>query len=324
VGSRTEALWKGLAWPGAPPPFDSKVLTGKPDTPLGERFGAVIALGETGDVMNLHMGHRVVDDERTVDQYGRHAKIRFIALDATVSNGYETWLWDGKGAHGGWGDVGLVVQVRPEYAEGAVAEWKALMDPERRAAADKRLSEESARDEERAAKDPYAYLPGVALRLRRAGIQQVLDGLQARGVKDADRRAAFVVDFDRAIIESSIFAHEGRHAIDAQFEKNLPTEALEYRAKLSEIAFAPLPRLAFGGILNVSIGNKSPHGQANLKLVKGLVSWMEAHEEGIEGLDRKRPLLVQLDKLTEEQLRAAARSLDPMAAGATGSRSPSK
>jgi len=317
VESRTEALWKGLAWPGTAPSFDGRLLEGKPDTALGERFGTVMKVGKTGDVWNLHMGHRVVDDERAADQYGRHAKIRFIALDSIVSNGYETWLWDGSAAHGGWGDVGLIVQVRPEYAEGAVREWQALMDPERRATADKRLAEETARDEERAAKDPFAYLPGVTMRLRRAGIQQVLDAVQARGVEESSRRAAFVAEFDRALIGSSIFAHEGRHAIDAQFEKPLISETLEYRAKLSEIAFAPLPRLAFGGILNVSIGNKTPHGQANLKLVKGFASWMAAHGDEIAGLDRKRPLLLQLDKLTEEQLRSAARSLDPMAAGAT-------
>jgi hypothetical protein len=39
--------------------------------------------------------------------------IRFISLDSTVSNGYETWMWDGRG-HTGLGDVGLIVQMRPE------------------------------------------------------------------------------------------------------------------------------------------------------------------------------------------------------------------
>ncbi len=114
--------------------------------------------------------------------------------------------------------------------------------------------------------------------------------------------------------ESSIFAHEGRHAIDAQFEKIGDGAALEYRAKLSEIAFASVPRLAFGGIINENIGNATPHGQANLKLMKGLVSYMDAHRREIPRLDPARPLLGQLDLLSDDQLRAAARSLDPMAA----------
>lgn len=314
VTKRTQTLWSSLSWPHGAPPFDPKALDGKPDTPLGERFGTLISLGETGKVINLHIGHRVVDTRRAADQYGRHATIRFIALDAMVSNGYQTWMWDGSAAHGGWGDVGLIVQVRSQYAEGSLREWQEMSDPERRAKADERMAQETARDDERAAKDPYANLPGLAQRLRRQGTAQILDGLRARGVPDSDLRATFVEECDRAKIESSIFAHEGRHAIDAEFEKPMPNADLEYRAKLSEIAFAPVPRLAFGGILNASIGSGTPHGQANLKLVKGLVAWMEAHRAEIAGLDGKKPLLPQLDALTDDQLRAAARSLDPMAA----------
>ena len=248
--ARTEALWKGLSWPGKAPRFDAKVLEGHPDGALADRFGTMVASGDTGGVPNLHMGHRVVDEKRTADQYGRKAPIRFIALDAIVSNGYETWMWDGSGAHGGWGKVGLIVQVRPAYAEGALRDWWELTDPERRAKADRRMAEESARDDERAATNPVSLLPGMALRLRRQGRQAVLDELEAKGLSGGALRAAFIAEVDRALIESSIFAHEGRHAVDAQFEKIKNGGDLEYRAKLSEIAFASRPRLAFGGILH--------------------------------------------------------------------------
>ncbi|MEO8587520.1 MAG: hypothetical protein ABI584_15245 [Acidobacteriota bacterium] len=312
--SRTEALWKSLSWPDGAPRFDRKLLDGRPDNLLAERFGTLIASGKTGGVPNLHMGHRVVDERRTAEQYGRRAEIRFIALDAMVSNGYETWRWDGRGAHGGWGSTGLIVQVRPAYAEGALRDWLELTDAGARSRADARLAEESLRDVERAAKDPYAWLPGLALRLRRQGQLAILEALRAKGLSGAALRAAFVGEADRAVIESSIFAHEGRHAIDAQFEKIGDGATLEYRAKLSEIAFAPVPRLAFGGIIDESIGNATPHGQANLKLMKGLVSFMDTHRAGLSRLDPSQPLLCQLDLLTDDQLRAAARSLDPMAA----------
>ena len=320
---KTEALWKSLSWPNGVPPFDKTLLDGHPDNGLGDRFGTMIDCGKTGGVLNLHMGHRVVDEKRTAEQYGRRAFIRFVALDAIVSNGYETWMWDGHGAHGGWGSVGLIVQVRPAYAEGALREWQELTDADRRAKADARMAEETLRDVDRAAKDPYAYLPGLALRLRRQGLQSILDDLKAKGMSGGLLRAGFVAAADRAVIESSIFAHEGRHAIDAEFETHFfglflggglnSSAALEYRAKLSEIAFAPVPRLAFGGILNENIGGPTPHGQANLKLMKGLVAWMDAHHAEIDGLDPKKPLLTQLDRLTDDQLRASARSLDPMA-----------
>ncbi len=59
----------------------------------------------------------------------------------------------------------------------------------------------------------------------------------------------------------------------------------------------------------------TPHGRANLKVIRGLVAWMEAHGEEIPGLDPEEPLLPQLDLLTDEQIRAAIRSMDPMASG---------
>lgn len=313
LAKKTEALWDSLSWPNRPPSFDKKALEGKPDSALGDRFGTVIASGETGRVPNLHMGHRVVDEKRTADQYGRRAPIRFIALDAIVSNGYETWMWDGNGAHGGWGEKGLIVQVRPAYAQGPLFIWQELTDPERRAKADQIMAEETARDDERAAKDPHAYLPGLSLRLQRQGRQTIVEELKKRGLSGGALRAAFVAEADRAVIESSIFAHEGRHAIDKEFEKIKDSASLEYRAKLSEIAFASRPRLAFGGILSGSIGSPTPHGQANLKVMKGMVAWMDAHRAQIDGLDPKKPLLPQLDRLTDDQLRAATRSLDPMA-----------
>jgi hypothetical protein len=318
--ARTEALWNGLSWPGPVPRFDRKVLDGAADGELARRFGTLIASGDTGGIPNLHMGHRVVDEKRVADQYGRHASIRFIALDAMVSNGFETWRWDGGGAHGGWGDVGLIVQVRPAYAEAALHDWLAFTEPDAREKADKKLAEETARDDERAAKDAVPYLPGLALRLARQGRQAVLDELRAKGLEGGALRAAFVAEVDRAVIESSIFAHEGRHAIDAEFEKSRTDvagltdgAAREYRAKLSEIAFASRPRLSFGGILTPGIGNGTPHGQANLTLVKGLTRWMDAHRAEIAGLVPGKPLLPQLDRLTDDQLRAAAHSLDPMA-----------
>jgi hypothetical protein len=311
---RAKRLWKDLSWPSGPPPFDEKVLERSADTELGTRFGTAGGAGRTGGTRDLHMGHRVVDEKRVADQYGRRAEIRFMALDAIVSNGYETWMWDGAGAHGGWGSVGLVVQVRPAYAEGGPLRWQEVTDPERRAKAAAKMAEETERDRVRAEKDPYAYLPGLSQRLLEQGLMTILDEEKARGLSGGDLRAAFVAATDRAVIESSIFAHEGRHAIDSQFFEDVKDRATrEYRAKLSEVAFAPAPRLAFGGILTDGIGNPTPHGQANLKLMKGLVAWMDAHRSEIAGLDVGAPLLPQLDRLTDEQLRAAARSLDPLA-----------
>jgi len=45
--------------------------------------------------------------------------------------------------------------------------------------------------------------------------------------------------------------------------------------------------------------------------MKGLISWMKEHADEISKLDLDRPLLPQFDLLTDEQIRAAFRSMDP-------------
>ena len=293
--------------------WDPKTLDGDPDTPLGARFGSVIAAGKTGGIFNLHFGHRVADEKRPVEQYGRKAEVRLILLDNMVSNGFETWSWDGGSQHGGWGDVGRIVQVRPGYAEAPLYAWRNLMDPAARAEVDETVARETAEDWKRAARDPAGFLPGLQARMQRETSIRLLDELKARGLTGDALHDAFAAERRRQVEESSIFAHEGRHAIDKQFAP-VDNAQSEFQAKLSEIAFAPDPKLALtGGIINPNIGSSSPHGIANGRIMKGLLEWMTAHQSEIAGLDSTNPLLPQLDKLTDDQLRAAARSMDPYA-----------
>ena len=45
-----------------------------------------------------------------------------------------------------------------------------------------------------------------------------------------------------------------------------------------------------------------------------LTAWMRAHAAATSGLDQGKPMLLQVDKLTDDQLREAFRSMDPLAA----------
>ncbi len=296
------------------------VLDGGLDSPLYARFGALIAAGKTGGTFNLHFGHAVADDAREVAQYGHTSRLRFVLLDGMVSDGFESWSWDYRAQHGGWGHVGFIVQVRPAYAEGPIQAWEALDDPDQRKRGDDEIARESQADWGRAAADPYGYLPGLRLRLVRGAGLRLLDELRARGLSDPELRDTFLVEWDRRCTESSIFAHEGRHAIDLERRPEWVTwlhggsSQTEFQAKLSEIAFAPDPKLALtGGILVTNIGAKTPHGLANQRITKGLVEWMTAHSKEIAGLEPSRPMLPQLDLLTDDQLRSIARGMDPLA-----------
>lgn len=304
-----EAIWPELAWTGAPPPFSDAAFAQEID----RRFGALVNFGRTAGYEDLHMGHRVVDDRRVVSQYGRTAQVRFIALDAMVSNGFESWAWDGRAQHGGWADETTIVEIRSGTSHASQQAWRELADPKEVERVRAQLARDQAGDDERARQDPHAYLPGLATRLRQEGLTRLRDRLARQGVAGDALRLAFLPGYERAIVESSIFAHEGRHAIDRGLGEKLTPADLEFRAKLSQVVFAPELRLDLDNIFSPGIGDETPHGQADLRIMKGLVAWMEAHAGEIHGLERARPLLPQFDRLTDEQIRAAFASMDPFA-----------
>lgn len=283
-------------------------------TGLSKHFGAMVNIGTTGGILDLHLAHPVLDERRTVTQYGHSAELHFVSLDGVVSNGFSTWVRDGAGGDGGWATDEVIYQVRPMYADGPLRDWLRVSDNEVRAEQDRHIVEETQRDEERAAQEAIRDFPGLALRLRRQYDDATLAALKAKGLTGDDLRDAFLARINSDTFESSIWAHEGRHAIDRKYALASEASDLEYRAKLSEAAFAPAPRAALtSSILGSIIGSNTPHGIAGKRALEGVTGWMRTHAAEIAGLDRDKPLLPQLDRLTDAQLREAFRSLDPLA-----------
>ena len=301
-------LWPRLTWAGAPPRFYPAAA----EVELGRRFGALLQLGITGGYYDMHLGHVVGDERRTVTQYGKTARVTFIALDGMVTNGLQSWAWDDAGGHGGWQRRDTIVQVRPIFVEHALSLWESA-DPARRSAEVQNIEADSAADWTIARGDSIGYLPGVASRLHRDGRDALIDSLRRAGVPDSTLGREFVRVASRLIRESSIIAHEGRHAIDDALDPRLSPEDREFRAKLSEIAFAARPKMVMSAIVHPNIGDATPHGRANARVMLGLIRWMRAHRSEIRGFDGKLPVLPQLPLLTDAQLRQAFRSMDPLA-----------
>lgn len=302
-------LWPRLSWRSTPPRF----FPAGSDHELTRRFGALVQLGVTGGYYDLHFGHVVGSETLTITQYGHRATVKFLVLDGLVTNGLQSWAWDDAGAHGGWQRGDTIVQVRPSFVEHAVGLWISA-DTTRHKREARGVAIDSAQDWRRAAADSIAYLPGVAARLRRDGRNALIDSLRRSGVPDSSLGDAFVRAASRLFRESSIVAHEGRHAIDDRLG-TFSAEEREFRAKLSEVAFAERPKLVMSSIMHPNIGDATPHGRANARVMYGLIRWMRGHAGEIRGLDATRPMLPQLPLLTDGQLRAAFRGMDPLADG---------
>lgn len=280
-------------------------LEGDPRVLLADNFGIYGTLGETSGHPSLHGGHLVQREQMHTSQYGRSGEVEFVVIDHLLSNGYESWLWDGWAEAGGWSSNGnTIVQIRSAYTDGPLR----VLRRTRAGATRDRFLEQNARGlaEERAAlgRDGIGEIPAMGDRLE----QQVYDHIAAR-LPDDD---AFIAEVWRATNQYSIQSHEGRHALDNANEPGLSTPQLEFRAKLSQIIFADYPRLGLGSVAGQAI-NSTPHGQGNRRVLEGYRRWMRGHRAEIAGFDRNLPALSQLDKLTDDQIVVIARSLDPWA-----------
>ena len=145
----------------------------------------------------MAMGHRVVDEWREVEQYGRRGRLRYISLDFMVSNGYTSWFWDGRARTGGWAESPKIVQVRRAYVNGGVRAWRMVTDPLERAKTEKDIARLTAADDAVARMTPHAYLPGLALRVRLGVFDHLLRSLDAQGIEGAALRNAFIAEVDR-------------------------------------------------------------------------------------------------------------------------------
>jgi hypothetical protein len=306
-----QKLWSQLRFDGPTPAPTEDALVAE----FAKRFGAIVNAGTTGGVQDLHWGHIFFDDARAIQQYGRSASIRLVSLDRLTSNGYESWLWDGRQAHGGWASDDRIVQVRPTQADGALRVLNRLFDPAQRTEIEQKIAALTAFDETAAKAGTAVFLPGLAIRLEWQGNNAILDRLKSHGLSGERLKTAFLTEQTRIKTASSIDAHEGRHVLDKQaFPGQLSSEELEFRAKLSEVAFCEEPRVAFGSIFNGNMADpSSPHGRANKRVAEGIVTWMDTHRAAIKDLDPARPLLPQFDRLTNDQMREAVRSMDPWA-----------
>lgn len=301
-------LWPRLTWKGKPPIF----YPAGADAELERRFGTITQLGVTGGYYDMHMGHVVAAEQRTISQYGRRTTVTFIVIDGIVTNGLQSWAWDDAGGHGGWQRRDTIVQVRPVFVAHAVSLWVSGDSSRRRHEAEG-IAADSALDWQLAATDSAGYLPGVGARLRRDGRDALIDSLRRAGVPDSALGPTFIRIVSKLIRESSIIAHEGRHALDDAIFPPLNPEEREFRAKLSEIALAAHPKIVLSSVVHPNIGDSTPHGRANARLMLGLIHWMRTNSSSIRGLDVSKPMLPQLPLLSEAQIRRAFRAMDPTA-----------
>jgi hypothetical protein len=186
---------------------------------------------------------------------------------------------DERNQIGGLGGAKVIYRMRPSFAAMPARQW------EYATSAPKGIDGET--------------VESAGRRLHRQYLERVL--------AETKTRDAFMARFERDEFHFTMVLHEGRHAVDEVLGVNVQPWELEYRAKLSQVALSEgvVARIAAADVL-AGVKDQSPHGRANARLVRDLARWMKANAPELGGVEH-------FDRLTDEQIRAAFRSLDPLA-----------
>lgn len=305
-------LWKELA-------HGEKSATFRPDAffeLIRKRFSAEGYLGTTVNFYGMLMGHIVQDEIRQIKQYNKTSEFRYVLIDRLISQDFTSWY--GTTSVGGWGTESTMFQVRSAYLAQPFNCLGWVTDPSARAKIVEDIDRARRADLVNCNKDRYAESRGVSIKIKLDAAVELFDALKAKGLRQEELAFAFVSEWMRLSVESSVFAHEGRHAIDQKYFKDafdkMSHAERELRAKLSEVVFSSNPKLALaGGIIGARLDESSGHGLANKQIRMMLVDWMQSHAEEIDGLDKQLPLIMQLDRLSNKQLVAILSAVDPLA-----------
>ena len=308
---RADEAWRTTLLAAVPEKGDADAL-------LTRHYGIVgTARGETSGYPSIHRGHLVEDRRMTVSQYGKTASIHYQSVDNMIGNGFESWLWDGGPMVGGWQADGKIVNVRPGYVMSPLRGWAQTQDSALRRELIGRQKQRAGEDVAKLKARPVATIDGLSDRLQLQLVDRIAAVARSKATSEADIRRAFLAEFTRANFDQSILKHEGRHAIDEMLglQDKVDQPVIEYQAKLSELALAAYPRMALRN-MNLNLEGDGPHDRAGAKLFSEYAKWIEAHPGEVMGYDPALPALVQIDKLSDDQIREIARTLDPLARGA--------
>lgn len=296
-------FWKNLYWEKKAPKY-SKI---KFENELYKRFGTMFYIGNFYNNYFYIAGHTIVDTTLIVSQFNYDAQIQYSILDNRFSNNYWGWF-TGYMGFAGYANESMIAKYREPSAEQPIIFWNKLTN-------DKLLEkwkadiEKFSKEDESVVKNGLdATLFGIHSRVRLKVYTQIIDSLKTEGYKDKELRVQFLSVFNDIVHKRNLF-HEGRHAIDFNIlsKKELHDNIeLEYRARLSQIHFSNYPLLEIG----FEIDN-TPHGLANKKILLALEKWMLENTDLIIGFDKNKSVITQIDKLTDDQIKQIALTIEP-------------
>ena len=256
------------------------------------------------------------------EYWGKQGNIKYIDLGRDVTNEFTGWVWKYfNSGIGGWSsekEKNTIYQVSDAF-RGINKYWDIITTPSL-------LDEWSAKAGEGLCDNKYSvndvfYSEGLGLRFLLKYINSVYNYCKTEYSMEKEQQKYFLKKYYEYKNQTLLFSHESQHAIDLKsvvtkfnillysFKKRTGgfNAALEYRAKLTELYYGENPFVSLNIIMSRDIGGSSPHGRANTKIFKKFVEYVQEHTSDFPEINTTKNILLQLDKLEIDQIRAIAK-----------------
>lgn len=276
------------------------------------KFGTVSIIGRTSSssVLGLIMGQIVNERIRKVEQYGHSADFSFTELDMMISNGYPSWFWEDRGA-GGFAIQGGFLRVKKMFKHLGISAWESITDSVKRTKAETKIERNVLKSNLES--DRNTVLIWMASKLEIDALDVMYAQLYSEGYRGVDLQLKFIEQYDLYRDNATMFAHEGRHSLDRIVLEDtyatLGVAMIEYRARLSQIAFSEAPKLELANMV-AGIGTTGS-GMSNKMIVDVVEKWIENNTQKIKGYDSTKLAIAQIYLLTDEQIKTIYRNVDP-------------
>ena len=280
---------------------------------IRSKFGSMYLITATSAsrTTGLVLGHIVNERIRTIEQYEHSADFTFTELDMMVSNGYPSWFWENRGA-GGYALRGGFLRIKSMFNYLAINAWDRVTDSVKRGEIEKSIKDNLLASD--LDTDIKVIRSTVAKKIELDALDVLYNRLVADGLKGIELQLKFIEHYELYRDNATMFAHEGRHSIDRvvlqEGYRALGSAKIEYRGRLSQIAFSASPKLELANMLN-GVGS-SPTGQSNKMILDVIETWINDNKENIPNYEFNKQAIAQVYKLTDLQIINCIKNVDPL------------
>jgi hypothetical protein len=274
---------------------------------IEEKYGVFISYLTSDSYLDCYFGYVAGEVIEKVSHWGQNADEKVIIIKDMASKGFKHWYNFKQGGTGGWtssNNAGEFVYIFDPRNFIDSYNWAISDKIENDMLAEaKKLSPNP---DEKKPLDVY-YSPYLLYQFAFKYLNARIDEAEKKGLKDNALKAYAINLLIDDYYEAQILAHEGQHALDLQFNDISTQAELEYRAKLSEMAYGNDQFICLNEFMQPNMGNAGdPHGLADIQLFTDMVKYISEHKDKYLSIDTTKNILAQMINLKPEEIREIA------------------